>query len=369
MENLVGKRSVSIDHKFWNNKRVFLTGHSGFKGGWLSMWLTHMGAIVRGYSLVPNTEPSLFKTLHLSETVESIFGDVRDLERLSQTLSDFRPEIVIHMAAQPLVLASYQDPVETFETNVMGTVNILEACRNCPSVRSIVNVTTDKCYENDERLWGFREDDPMGGADPYSSSKGCSEIVSSAFRRSFFSGKEKLFLATARAGNVIGGGDWAENRLIPDILRAFELGETAIIRNPKATRPWQHVLEPLRGYLMLAERQFNGDADMSDAWNFGPEDTDVKPVEWIVERMVCLWKGDAQWKLKSQEGPHEAGYLKLDISKAKAKLGWAPIWGLENALEKIIDWHEAFISGENMTRKTIKQIKQYENFMEEMGSR
>lgn len=346
-----------VDSAFWKNKRVFLTGHTGFKGSWLSLWLQSMEAKVFGYALPPPTNPSLFEEARVVECMESTIGDVRDYAALYKALKLSKPDIVIHMAAQPLVRLSYAQPVETYSTNVMGTVHLFEAIRQVGGIRAIVNVTTDKCYENKEWVWGYREDEPMGGFDPYSSSKGCSELVTSAYRRSYFTETE-IALASARAGNVIGGGDWAEDRLVPDILRAFEKNQPAVIRNPHSIRPWQHVLEPLSGYLTLAERLWHQPADYAEGWNFGPREEDAKPVDWIVERMAAKW-GDASWRNDEENHPHEANYLKLDISKACQRLSWMPKWGLDTALSKIVTWHQAWISKADVRALCLEQIDQY----------
>lgn len=342
---------------FWTGKRVFLTGHTGFKGSWLALWLDSMGAIVKGYALTPPTSPSLFEEANVMERIESEFGDIRDSEKLSKSMLAFNPDILIHMAAQPLVRLSYLEPVETYETNVMGTIKVLEAARNCPNLKSIVSVTTDKCYENKEWVWGYREDEPMGGYDPYSSSKGCAELVTSSYRRSFMQ-DQGIGLASARAGNVIGGGDWADDRLIPDILRAFEKQEPVIVRNPLSTRPWQHVLEPLSGYLVLAQNLYNTPEEYAEGWNFGPFDEDAKPVEWILNQMVSKWNG-ASWSLDEDAHPHEAGYLKLDVSKAKSRLNWHPTWRLEKTLEKIVDWHHAWLAKDDMQVVCLNEINEY----------
>ncbi|MDQ7001738.1 MAG: CDP-glucose 4,6-dehydratase, partial [Ghiorsea sp.] len=281
---------------FFKGKKVFLTGHTGFKGSWLSLWLQSMGAEVKGYALAPATTPSLFEVANVANNIESDIGDIRNLEQLRSSMVSFNPDVLIHMAAQPLVRLSYKEPVETYETNVMGTVNVLEVARACPNLKSIVSVTTEKRYENKEREQGYREDEPMGGHDPYSSSKGCAELVTSAYRRSFLQEKG-VGLASARAGNVIGGGDWSDDRLIPDILSAFEKGEPVIIRNPKSTRPWQHVLEPLSGYLMLAQKLYEAPKLYAEGWNFGPHEDDAKPVDWILDRMVDKWGNGASWQL------------------------------------------------------------------------
>ncbi len=352
---------------FWRGRRVLLTGHTGFKGSWLALWLQSLGAQVGGLALAPEGAPNLYEVAQVAAGMAaSTFGDIRDLDTVVRALVAFAPEIVIHMAAQPLVRLSYAEPVETYATNVMGTVHVLEAVRRTPSVRAVVNVTTDKCYENREWAWGYREDEPMGGFDPYSNSKGCSELVTSAYRRSFF-GEGHVALASARAGNVIGGGDWATDRLIPDILRAFERGEPVRIRNPHSTRPWQHVLEPLSGYLVLAERLVSSGAAFAEGWNFGPHDDDAKPVQWIVERMVRRWNDRADppnahsagWTLDAGEHPHEAHYLKLDISKARHRLDWRPHWRLDEALALIDSWHHAWRSGDDMRAACLAQIADY----------
>lgn len=350
---------VAVDPAFWAGKRVFLTGHTGFKGSWLTLWLTMLGAEVKGYALAPDTAPDLFSVARVDEGIQSEIGDIRDLETLRASMAAFDPEVVIHMAAQPLVLLSYEDPVGTYATNVMGTVHVLEAARRCPSLRAIVSVTTDKCYENREWVWGYREDEPMGGHDPYSNSKGCAELVSAAYRRSFFSEAGGAALATARAGNVIGGGDWARDRLVPDILRAFQDGQPVSTRNPLATRPWQHVLEPLSGYLVLAQALWEEGEDYAEGWNFGPRDEDARPVQWIVEQMAERWGGDAGWARAEGFHPHEARYLKLDISKARARLGWSPRWPLAATLERIVDWHKAWMGGADMRGHCLREIKDY----------
>jgi len=353
--------SKSIDPAFWHGKKVFITGHTGFKGSWLSLWLQSLGATIKGFALEPPTNPSLFVEARVSEGMESEIGDIRDLESIKSSMVAFNPDIVIHMAAQPLVRLSYRDPVQTYATNVMGTVHVLEAARLCVQLKAIVNVTTDKCYENREWVWGYRENEPMGGHDPYSSSKGCSELVTSAYRNSYFSVPGAAALASARAGNVIGGGDWAEDRLIPDILRAFEKNQPVIIRNPKATRPWQHVLEPLSGYLMLAEKLYKEGSMFAEAWNFGPQDEDVKPVEWILNQMVDQWGTGARWKLDDDPQPHEAQLLKLDISKANAKLKWTPQWDLKKSLVSIVEWHQHWLKDDDIRQMTQSQIQQYQN--------
>jgi CDP-glucose 4,6-dehydratase len=347
-----------IDPAFWRGKRVLLTGHTGFKGGWLGLWLQQLGAEVQGLALAPPAGPSLFEAARVGDGMASAIGDIRDLAFVIRTMTAFRPEIVLHMAAQPLVRLSYAEPVETYATNVMGTVHVLEAVRQTPEVRVVVNVTTDKCYENREWAWGYRENEPMGGHDPYSSSKGCAELVSNAWRRSFFE-QGGPALATVRAGNVIGGGDWATDRLVPDILRAFEKSEPAVIRNPHSTRPWQHVLEPLAGYLVLAQRLWSEGAAFAEGWNLGPRDEDARPVQWIVERLVEQWGGDARWRLDDGPHLHEAHQLKLDISKVRARLGWQPRWHLAQALEHIVAWHRGWLAGEDVRALCLRQIDQY----------
>lgn len=349
-----------MDRNFWKGKKVFLTGHTGFKGAWLSLWLQDGGAILKGYALAPNTQPNLFDAASVAGGMQSEIGDIKDLDKLMASMSDFAPEIVIHMAAQPLVRLSYKNPVETYSTNVMGTVNVLEAVRNSPSVKAVVNVTTDKCYDNKEWLWGYREDEPMGGHDPYSSSKGCSELVTAAYRSSFFNSSGSAKIASARAGNVIGGGDWAEDRLIPDILSSFDNKAPVTVRNPSATRPWQHVLEPLSGYLRLAESLYIYGDEFAGAWNFGPNDDDVKPVSVIVEYIAQRWGDGASWVHDKSTQPHEAQLLKLDISKARELLKWTPKWTLYKGLDLIVDWQKDWSCGNDVKALTLKQINQYE---------
>ena len=352
------KSTAPIDANFWRGKRVLVTGHTGFKGSWLCLWLQFLKAEVFGLALSPPTHPALFTEARVGEGMTSTLGDIRDYETVHRAMQQAQPEIVIHMAAQPLVRYSYQEPIETYATNVMGTVHVLEAARKVETVRAVINVTTDKCYENKEWIWGYREDEPMGGHDPYSSSKGCSELVTSAYRRSFYE-NAGIALATARAGNVIGGGDWAQDRLVPDILRAFEKKQPVVIRYPHAIRPWQHVLEPLCGYLQLAEKLSQNGIAYSGAWNFGPNDHDAKPVEWIVEQMASKWGADATWTLNNCDHPHEANYLKLDISKTKSQLGWKPVLNLDQALVMILDWHKDWLAGVDMYKHTKQQIKNF----------
>lgn len=348
---------------FWRGKKVFVTGHTGFKGSWLILWLEALGAKVTGYSLAPDTTPNLFELASAADGIESVISDIRDRQAVLNAIGAASPEIIIHMAAQPLVRESYVSPVETYETNVMGTVHVLEAVRHVPGIRSVVIVTTDKCYENHEWEWGYRENEAMGGYDPYSSSKGCAELVTAAYRRSFFNpstyATHGVAIASARAGNVIGGGDWATDRLIPDIMRAMMREETVSIRSPHAIRPWQHVLEPLSGYLVLAEKLYSEGPRYAEAWNFGPSDADARPVQAIVEHLTSQWGDGAKWVLDGEVHPHEATFLKLDCSKARSRLGWQPRWNLERALDEIVAWYKAAARAENMRTVTLEQIAQF----------
>ncbi len=347
---------------FWRNKKVFLTGHTGFKGSWLSLWLQSLGAQVTGYALPPPTNLSLFEVARVADGMVSVFDDIRNYDSLYLAMKNAQPDFVIHMAAQPLVRYSYENPVQTYSTNVMGTVHLLEAVRRVESVKSVVNVTTDKCYENKEWEWGYREVDRLGGYDCYSNSKACSELVTGAYRASFF-GSSHVSIATARAGNVIGGGDWAQDRLIPDILNFFNSEKLLQIRNPRAIRPWQFVLEPLRGYLTLAENLYSAQGvDYAGAWNFGPLDADAQPVEWIVNELAKNWP-NARWEIDKASHPHEANYLKLDISKAYAKLGWAPKVRLNKAIDFIIEWSNAYDQGDDMRSFSLQQLSEYENLL------
>lgn len=352
-----------ISSNFWQDKKVFITGHTGFKGSWLTLWLELLGAKVTGYSLSIPTNPSLFELTQTDSQVTSVMGDVRDLPRLLEVMESIKPDIVIHMAAQPLVRESYKNPVDTYSTNVMGTVNLLEAVRLVHGVKAVVNVTSDKCYENREWVWGYREDEPMGGYDPYSNSKGCSELVTSAYYRSFFSKEDYDYhgvaLASARAGNVIGGGDWANDRLIPDIIRAWQNNEKVVIRYPQAIRPWQHVLEPLSGYLTLAQCLYEKGVNYSGAWNFGPNDSDAKPVGWVVDEMAKRWGNEVGWLQETQTQPHEAHYLKLDCSKARNYLKWQPRLNINTTLTWVVEWTKSWEKGENMREFTANQIRQF----------
>ena len=353
MENLVAHPS------FWHGKRVMVTGHTGFKGSWLTLWLKSMGAEVVGYALSPPTSPSLFVTARVADDITSFIADIRDHESLQSAIAAHRPEIIFHLAAQALVRSSYTDPVGTYATNVMGTVHLLEAVRQTGCARAVVNVTTDKCYENREWIWPYRENEALGGHDPYSSSKACSELVTSAYRSSFFG--QGTALASARAGNVIGGGDWAQDRLVPDIMQAFLANRPVAIRNPGAIRPWQHVLEPLNGYLLLAESLWEGGQTFAEAWNFGPPAEEAKPVSWIVDQLSSAWGEGTCCECDRTNQPHEAGILKLDSSKARSRLGWKPMLTLEATLEWVAAWYRAYGQGQDMLCMTQQQIAQYQS--------
>jgi CDP-glucose 4,6-dehydratase len=354
-------KSAKVDPQFWKGKRVFLTGHTGFKGGWLSLWLSSMGASVTGYALAPNTSPNLFDILEINSLImKSYFADIRDLEIIQKAMSDAKPDIVIHMAAQPLVRYAYANPVDTYATNVMGAVHVLEGARCIDSVRATVIVTTDKCYENKEWVWGYRENEPMGGYDPYSNSKGCAELVTSAYRQSYFSGPNSINkVASVRAGNVIGGGDWSEDRLIPDAIRAFEANKPLMIRNPLAMRPWQHVLEPLSGYLILVQSLYEHGSSFASGWNFGPRDEDNRSVQEVVDLLISDWGNAVRWEKEVAQQPHEANLLKLDCSKAHMQLGWIPKWNLETAVQKIVQWQKAFQAKEKMREVSLAQVNDY----------
>lgn len=349
---------LAIDPSFWKGRRVFLTGHTGFKGGWLSFWLSEMGADVHGYALAPPTRPSFFDVSGVQKRLaSSTIADIRDANALTSAMAQAKPEVVFHLAAQPLVRRSYADPVDTFTTNVIGTVNVLEAARASKTVRALVNVTTDKCYDNREWYWPYRENDPLGGHDPYSASKACAELVTACYRTSFFA-PAGMLLASARAGNVVGGGDWAEDRLVPDILKAFDAERVLSIRSPSAIRPWQHVLEPLSGYLLLAQRMLSGDAQAAGAWNFGPAQESARDVRTIVEFFSRRIAGSS-WTTDDQPRPHEAGRLELDSSRARALLGWRPRWSIEETLGKTLDWHMAWRAGADMAAITRDQIADF----------
>ncbi len=352
MEDLVSGPS------FWRAKRVLITGHTGFKGAWLSLWLAKLGANVTGYALAPPSQPSLFDAASLGNVLSSVQADVRDLGSLKAAFNEARPEVVFHLAAQALVRPSYDDPVGTFTTNVMGTVNVLEAARSQPETRSVVVVTSDKCYENREWPWGYRENEAMGGHDPYSSSKGCAELVTAAYRSSF--ARAGVGIASARAGNVIGGGDWAKDRIIPDFVRALERGQPLRVRNPGAVRPWQHVLEPLAGYLLLAERLLLEPVRFAEGWNFGPVDTDARPVSWVVDRFAQNWGGGVTWQADPGPHPHEANFLKLDCSKARNLLSWRPRLSLEQSLRWVTDWYRGFSTGSSAAELCLSQIAAFE---------
>lgn len=350
--------------RFWSGKRVLMTGHTGFKGSWLSLWLQGLGARLTGFSLPPPTEPSLFRVANVAGGMASVEGDIRNLEHLRQVVAEYRPEIVIHMAAQPLVRYSYAHPVETFSTNVIGTVHVLEAAREAADVKVCISITSDKCYENREWVWGYRENEMLGGRDPYSASKACAELVARSYRDSYFNtgsaDADGMALATVRAGNVIGGGDWAEDRLIPDIIRAIMERRAVVVRNPSAIRPWQHVLEPLLGYLKLAERLWTDPDRFCGAWNFGPAEESAQPVSWVVEHLTRRWGGGASWELDTAPNPHEAHYLKLDCSKARTDLGFVPKLDLATALEWVVEWFQAYAQAGNMEKITRQQIALYE---------
>jgi CDP-glucose 4,6-dehydratase len=358
---------ASFNHSFWKGRRVFLTGHTGFKGSWLSIWLGALGARVTGYALDPPTKPSLFEVAEVGKGILSIRADIRDFGRLKSEITECRPDVIIHMAAQSVVRQGYENPLETYSTNVMGTVNLLEAVRQLGKPCVLVNVTSDKCYENREWVWGYRENDRLGGHDPYSNSKACAEMVTSAFRDSYFhledSAASRVSVGSARAGNVIGGGDWTRDQLIPDLMRAFIAGETCLIRSPSAVRPWQFVLEPLRGYLMLAERLGDDPGRFASAWNFGPEEVDAKPVSWIAAELARAWGKGASWSKDAGTHPRETRYLRLDASKTQAFLDWHPVLPLGRALEWIVEWYQAFQAGEDLRRLTRSQIERYEDLL------
>ena len=351
----------------WQGRRVFITGHTGFKGSWLALWLSKLGTRIRGYALEPCTEPNLFNLAAIGTVVEDVRGDVRDSAKLEASMTEFSPEVVFHLAAQPIVRRSYADPVGTYSTNVMGTVHLMEAIRKTPSVRAVVCVTTDKCYQNQEWIWPYRETDPLGGYDPYASSKACAEIVSAAYRSSFFPierlHEHHVAVATARAGNVIGGGDWSEDRLIPDLIRGFRASQPVLIRRPNAIRPWQHVLDPLYGYMMLAQELLAQPAQFASPYNFGPTDDDIWPVERIASKLAQMWGDGASWIRDAVPSVHEDHVLRLDASKARVELGWKPRLQIEAALEWTMEWYRAWRQGENMTMFTERQISEYEQLL------
>lgn len=357
--------SLGMTSEFWKNKKVALTGHTGFKGSWLSLWLKNLEATLSGYSLPPVSYPSLFELANVADGMRSEIGDIRDLGHVKKFLQEHSPEILIHMAAQALVVKSHESPHETYTTNILGTLNMLEAVRQTDSVRVLVIITSDKCYQNKEWVWGYREEDSLGGNDPYSSSKACAELITNAYRQSYFkkpySPFKNVAVATARAGNVIGGGDWAMNRLIPDVMRSLANNNQVIIRNPKSIRPWQFVLEPLRGYLDLVEQLWNNGIEYAEEWNFGPNEFEGQSVSWIAERLDKLWGTTLGWKELPQIYPHEASYLRLDCSKANQKLNWVPKLNISTTLEWVVDWYKSYGNNANIEELTMNQIKKYQN--------
>jgi len=352
--------NLAVNEGFWKGKKVLITGHTGFKGSWLTLWLKLLGAEVCGYALLPESSPNLFENLELEKQVTSIIGDVRRLDVFEKVLNDFKPEIIFHLAAQSLVRKSYREPVETYLTNVIGTVNVLDAVRRGDFVKSVVIITTDKVYENKEWHWAYRENERLGGFDPYSNSKACAELAVAAYRNSFFAESETL-IATARAGNVIGGGDWSEDRLLPDVFRSLIFGEKLEIRNPYSVRPWQHALEPLSGYMKLAEKLYNGEKSFAESWNFGPAEEDSKPVGWILEEIKRIWNEPVNWQIAEGIQPHEARLLKLDSAKAKNQLKWSPKLSLDEAVEMTVQWYRGFKDKKNLTELTGNQIDFYQN--------
>jgi CDP-glucose 4,6-dehydratase len=356
------------DRSFWRGRKVFLTGHTGFKGSWLSLWLHALGAEVTGYALGPPTQPNLFEQANVGSCLRSICADIRDFQRLRTELDACRPDVVLHLAAQSVVRRGYDEPIETYSSNVMGTVHLFEALRQLRRPCVVVNVTSDKCYANREWVWGYREDEPMGGRDPYSNSKGCAELATTAFRESFFPpaalDRHGVAIASARAGNAIGGGDWTGDQLIPDLMRAFLAGETCLIRNPSAIRPWQFVLEPLHGYLVLAERLAEDPASFGCGWNFGPAEADARPVSWLADALARSWGNGAAWGRDAASHPAEAHFLKLDASKARSYLGWQPHLPLPQALEWIVEWYRAFQTGADLRLLTRLQIKRFDALLQ-----
>ncbi len=355
-----------MNKDFWKGKKVFITGHSGFKGSWLSLWLSSLGSSVMGYSLPPPSSPNMFSLINLSDNVESVFGDINNYQNLYNHIKGFQPDIVFHMAAQPLVRYSYDNPLETYNTNVIGTANLLEAIKKIANTRVVINITTDKCYENNDDIRSFAESDPLGGNDPYSSSKACSELVTHAYRNSYFSKtnypEHRTAIASVRAGNVIGGGDWSKDRIIPDIIKSIEENRPLLIRNPNATRPWQHVLEPLSGYILLAEKLFYDGVNYSEAWNFGPnKDCSISVLD-LVKKLDSIWDKKILWEIDNGVHPKESHFLQLDISKAQQKLSWNPVLSIKDTLSLIVDWSEAYKSEKNMKEYSIKQIREYESY-------
>jgi len=350
MENLVSPA-------FWRGKRVFLTGHTGFKGSWLALWLHRMGAALTGYALPPSTTPNLFEVAEVGKGMTSIIGDIRDAGTLHAAISACQPQVVLHLAAQALVGEGYRDPLGTYATNVQGTANLLDTVRQIPGIEAVVVVTSDKCYDNKEWPWPYRENEALGGHDPYSSSKACAELVTTSYRKSFLA-EQGIAVASARAGNVFGGGDWSANRLIPDLLAAFAAERPAVLRNPHAVRPWQHVLEPLAGYLILAER-ITAQPELANAWNFGPAESDCLTTGEIADRLAQAWGGNVGWQAGKSDFPHEAGLLRLDSSRARQQLGWHPRWPLDLSLGATVAWHKAWLSGEDMRAVTLQQIENY----------
>ncbi|UOF88814.1 CDP-glucose 4,6-dehydratase [Fodinisporobacter ferrooxydans] len=358
-----------LDVDFWKNKNVLVTGHTGFKGSWLCLWLHALGAKVTGYALSPPSRPNVFQLCEIGDLVTSVIDDIRNKQRLQAIVSEKSPEIIIHLAAQPLVQESYHDPAETYEINAMGTVYLFEAIRHSAregkGAKAVVNVTSDKCYKDQEWIWGYRENDPLGGFDPYSNSKACSELITASYRNSFFHHDDfavhGVALASARAGNVIGGGDFAALRLVPDCMRSLLKHEPITIRNPAAVRPWQHVLEPLGGYLMLAQKLYECGTQFAEEWNFGPNDNDARTVEWVVGKICEKWGSDAIYEIDQNQHPHETHYLTLDCSKAKTKLGWHPVWNLEQAIDKVIEWTRAYRENHNIRHVCLKQMEDYMN--------
>tara|TARA_Y100001934_G_scaffold283135_1_gene400707 strand:- start:2068 stop:3150 length:1083 start_codon:yes stop_codon:yes gene_type:complete len=355
-----------VNSSFWENKKVLVTGNTGFKGSWLSLWLQKLKAEVIGFALKPCTNPSMFEVAKVSQGMTSIEGDIRNFDHIASVVKEYKPEIIFHLAAQPLVLRSYRYPLETYSTNVMGTAHLFESVRLSESVRVIINVTSDKCYENRESNSGYREIDPLGGFDPYSSSKGCSELITSAYRNSFFNPKKYkehgVALASVRAGNIIGGGDWSENRIVSDIMRAWFARDTLVVRSPDAIRPWQHVLDPLLGYVILAQNLWDHGTKFSGSWNFGSDAVDCRPVSWIVEKTAELWGECPSWKIEGNPFFHETKTLKLDSTKAKDRLNWYAKWNLETTLDKTVDWFKCYKNNQNMQEVTLKQIDEHSIF-------